>query len=357
MNKEYKLIKKYPSLPFDWEVGMIVGTGDRCSPTSFSPCNGKYKDYYVPFDEVVNNDEYWKEEKEKEYEILSFRDKHQRILFRLDDYSGKYVIPDLQVGSYSTWGIELESMLEEGRSVKSGCLEINSIKRLSDGEVFTIGDKVDITNNPKQKNLTIKQFHISNVMTISTLQSVDESYYGKEGFNISIAVHSKPPIFTTQDCVNLYEGDEYYWSSNKIFSNQPAYSIHGPFKITSSSKFGDDVYVFSSKNSAEEWVELTKPKKTPLTKTEDGVDVYEGDEIFWVGVGYYGIKYFYKLAFTKEHLSLDFVNTYKIFSTKELADEFVSQMDSKSFSVNEIIHLLHLGKEGIGKLIKNINRA
>ena len=44
--KQYKLIKWYPSLQKDWEVGMIVGLEDSI-PTSFSPCNRKYKDYYV----------------------------------------------------------------------------------------------------------------------------------------------------------------------------------------------------------------------------------------------------------------------------------------------------------------------
>ena len=31
--KEYKLIKKYPSLPINWEEGMLVGQGDRQNGT------------------------------------------------------------------------------------------------------------------------------------------------------------------------------------------------------------------------------------------------------------------------------------------------------------------------------------
>jgi hypothetical protein len=58
---KYKLIKKYPSLPSDWEVGMVVGTGDRYIPTAFSPFDCKYKDYYVPYAEVVYNPEYWED--------------------------------------------------------------------------------------------------------------------------------------------------------------------------------------------------------------------------------------------------------------------------------------------------------
>ena len=57
MNKEYKLIQKYPSLPTDWEEGMIVGLGDRMN--SYSPCNGKYLDLKISNSEVEQNPKFW----------------------------------------------------------------------------------------------------------------------------------------------------------------------------------------------------------------------------------------------------------------------------------------------------------
>lgn len=71
MLKEYKLIKKYPSLPKDWEVGMIVGLGDR--PALYSPCHGKYSNKYLSDQEVENQTEYWEIFVEKDYEILSLQ--------------------------------------------------------------------------------------------------------------------------------------------------------------------------------------------------------------------------------------------------------------------------------------------
>jgi hypothetical protein len=56
--KEYKLIKKYPSLPEDWEEGMVVGLGDRSY--MYSTCSSKYSDYKkLNNSEVENNPEFW----------------------------------------------------------------------------------------------------------------------------------------------------------------------------------------------------------------------------------------------------------------------------------------------------------
>lgn len=60
-DKQYKLLKLYPSLPFNWEVGMILGQGDRGSRGSYSPCNGKYTDWYIQQDDVEKNPDYFTE--------------------------------------------------------------------------------------------------------------------------------------------------------------------------------------------------------------------------------------------------------------------------------------------------------
>jgi len=60
MKKRYKLIKMYSSLPKDWEIGMIVGLGDRT--WGYSPESLKY-DYFEPLSnlEVETNPEFWQE--------------------------------------------------------------------------------------------------------------------------------------------------------------------------------------------------------------------------------------------------------------------------------------------------------
>jgi hypothetical protein len=56
--KQFKLIKRYPSLPQDCAIGMTVGLNDR---GTFGPCTDDYKDYCIPYDEVSYSPEFWRE--------------------------------------------------------------------------------------------------------------------------------------------------------------------------------------------------------------------------------------------------------------------------------------------------------
>jgi hypothetical protein len=58
MYRIYKLIKNYPSIPVDWEIGMEVGVGDN--QTMYSPCNSKYTDKKLLPYEIVQFPEFWK---------------------------------------------------------------------------------------------------------------------------------------------------------------------------------------------------------------------------------------------------------------------------------------------------------
>ena len=66
----YKLKKVYPGLPKDWEIGIEVGLG--CRTYGYSPCNGKYTNWYINNDIIENNPEFWEKVVEKDYEILVF---------------------------------------------------------------------------------------------------------------------------------------------------------------------------------------------------------------------------------------------------------------------------------------------
>jgi hypothetical protein len=339
MNKKYKLIKKYPSLPNDWEVGMIVGLGDRCTPTFFSPCNGKYKDYYIPVGEVIGNEEYWEEE-DSDYIILSFRDILNDTIFNLN-----------KEGNYSQTGtgydISLDSMMSLGRSVESGDIEIYSIKRTIDGKIFTIGDMIeDINKYDFITRFKIKRIKIDQIYKLKFLLE-SGSYYSLHSCKKSKLIH-------TSHGEDFYEGDEYFWVSEQPHSGIPPFTISGPHKMVYNpvTFFEPYIHVFKNEEKAEEWI--NKNTKKPLIKTEDGVDVFEGDKIHWVGIGYQRIEYYYSIPFFKSHVDLDFTNTYKLFSTKKLADEFVMKVNKKSLSVNDVISLLNLEKKEINKLIQNI---
>lgn len=66
----YKLKKVYPGLPKDWEIGIEVGLG--CRTYGYSPCNGKYTNWYINNDIIENNPEFWEKVVEKDYEVLSY---------------------------------------------------------------------------------------------------------------------------------------------------------------------------------------------------------------------------------------------------------------------------------------------
>ena len=104
MNK-YKLIKEYPG-------SLQLGTKILSDDTQF----------------VTNFPEFWEKVVEKEYEILSFSFNNNRIdtlrengLYGISTGICKQDIGNYGIDSYSSW-------------------DINSVKRLSDGEVFTVGD-------------------------------------------------------------------------------------------------------------------------------------------------------------------------------------------------------------------------
>lgn len=55
---KYKLLKRYPSLPKDWEVGMILGQGDL-RPNDYAPCNAAYFGMFIIREHVENNPEFF----------------------------------------------------------------------------------------------------------------------------------------------------------------------------------------------------------------------------------------------------------------------------------------------------------
>ena len=110
---KYKLIKIYPGSP---KLGTIVEVDkDGWCCTS---CNLNPQDY----------PEFWEKVVEKDYEILSF--KSNFYTFVLDD-DGYY--------SYN----KNRERLSLSNLEKNPLYTIHSVKRLSDGEVFTVGDKCD----------------------------------------------------------------------------------------------------------------------------------------------------------------------------------------------------------------------
>lgn len=200
--KNYKLIKEYPGSP---KLGTIVSEnpGIVFADTHFN--------IRVLNSHLKNNSEYWEEIVEKDYEILSFvfRDdlntinKHKNDMFKLTKNGYER---DTKISS------TLKTCLENPRMV------IYSVKRLSDGEVFTIGDKVSSYKAEKYGVLN------SIILCTNTEEQIVAAFNDKKYLNklflginnihgnclLEKAIKSKQPLFTTEDGVNIYEGDSWF---------------------------------------------------------------------------------------------------------------------------------------------------
>lgn len=140
--------------------------------------------------------------------------------------------------------------------------EILSVKRLSDGEVFTVGDLVktpytDCTRIVGFKNPEAEEFFIE----IST------------GFSRLISLEKiKQPIFLTHNGKDIFTGDKVWYVNKENFYYD--YILTLP-----QTKFYSDIRAyFLTRVEAEEYI----AKNKPLFISEDGYDIKEGDMYYFV---------------------------------------------------------------------------
>lgn len=316
MKKQYKLIKMYPNLRADIELGLLVIKGEHSQdyysnkghifsaeeiedyPEFWSKiiepvklvkpigtiftvsCDNhatKYQLNEVNYDkniilitwqskyktdpcklshsiETVNNffnKGLWIEVKEvkevKEYEILSYR-----WINCIYEYTINPILvgSDLNFRHYQSKG---GGIIDEGTMHQlSTRPTIYSIKRLSDGEIFTIGDNVIHTNNVSNKNDIIEKFHImSNGIWFKTNNYDVPMCYIKGKF--------KQPLFTTEDGVEIFN------NQTKVFEIQLInYYLNSNIPLRCCNKLigSESRYptkVFSTKEKAEEYILMNKP--------------------------------------------------------------------------------------------------
>lgn len=241
----YKLIKKYPSLPSDWETGMKVGINGTCLPESFSPCDNKYKDYYVPYAEVTENPTYWGKVVEKGYEILSVKQPHVNFIYKLikNRQFGLFYNGDV----YYHYGSEIRGfdMID---NIKDRGWEIMSIRRTSDDEIFAVGDWV---TNPAGLSFVISKFYFDSEGK-KLLCNGEKT--GNGHISIEKIRKTKEPLFVTEDGVDILEHCLLYcvntlnWSVEQVHSDSAYYYDN---KI--------NCVLFESKENAKEFVLMNKP--------------------------------------------------------------------------------------------------
>ena len=228
--KQYKLIKKYPGLPENWEEGMILKINDNF--LYYIPCDGKYSKVHIYKSMIENYPEFWQLIKEKDYEILSF------VCLIHGTPSAQIFIK--KNNDLYTW---LNVTYTFNDLINNKSYAIHSIKRLSDEEKFIIGDKV------KTFNLitSIKSFRIlqNNELAIDFDNNISTT-------NANNLYKAKQPLFTTEDGVDIYEGDTSYGVRKTDFQIIPV-THHNSMYVYK------NFLEFSTKEKAEEYVLMNKP--------------------------------------------------------------------------------------------------
>lgn len=217
--KKYKLIKEYPGSP---KIGAIAKS-DKID----------YVYYYLEKDShtgigssiIENNPEFWKEIVEKDYEILSFKIPGNAHWFVNLQHNGMY-------GGWSK-----DHALNQ---LSKGIWSIHSVKRLSDSEVFTVGDNT--------KYGCIDEFYIKNNHLLATTVLESSGKYLKD------LQKTKQSLFKTEDGKEIYEGDNTFGIDEKYqflkFNGWVWKKNESPNKLHKH---------FSTKEKAEEYIIMNKP--------------------------------------------------------------------------------------------------
>lgn len=221
---KYKLIKEYPGSP---KLSFVT-----------SPKNDNA--YYVNSNWIQpeNYPEFWEQVVEKDYEILSL--KYIKPNNWLWDYKTNQIIKckitDNKVnfkrsnGSWDSYDSDYSGFVTE-------VFSIYSIRRLSDSEIFTIGDNT--------KYGCIDSFYIKNDHLLATTVLESNGRYLKELEKV------KQPLFTTEDGVDIFEGDDYFkvlQETYLLLNMRNANVTHNTTATT-----------FSTKEKAEEYILMNKP--------------------------------------------------------------------------------------------------
>lgn len=181
--------------------------------------------------------------KKEEYEILSFRFIGYETIWSLKK-DGLY-------GANTKARYTLEEMLKGKNSVEDGNIEIHSVKRLSDGEIFTIGDSCCWESGGKfREAFKIGEFEIYK----------DRFYVYSDGIcrecKLEDLIHVKKPTILTTDNVHLSTGDcLWYYRIDEKYIRMTTLT-----ETNLGLLYKNEIHVFSSREAAENHLNKNKPK-------------------------------------------------------------------------------------------------
>ena len=220
--------------------------------------------------------------------------------------------PEYEIISYvANDNPKMITIKKRGGELHDSYWKIHSVKRLSDGEVFTVGDLI---KTPYTDCIEIIGFH--------TKYSTEYFIEIPTGFTRLVAIKkAKRPIFLTHDGKDIFEGDK-VWYVNKEFGYRSGFLIP-----VSATKFYSDINAyFLSEEAASDYILRNKV----LFTTEDGVGIKKGDTYYCVNTAPHLWSLFEQTS--KERTQLN--KTVKAFSTYEAAQYYII-VNAKVLSIEE----------------------
>jgi hypothetical protein len=265
--KKYKLIKQYPGSA---ALGTIAQPNDLLQHDFFE----KYS-------------EYWEEVKDHAYQFISFSSNRWSDRLATLDENGRYATLAGSVG----W--TLQELLEVGASVKSGDVKIHSVKRLSDGEIFTIGDKAKTTGKDHSHTITsfrIKQYCIGKDSNNNYLyDGIDKIWIDWEDKCGGNWLEFTDKVIEKDYEILISRVVPQEILSVKRLSDGEVFTVGDLIKTP----YTDCTRIVGFKNpqEAEYFIKIPtgftrllslEKAKQPLFLTHDGKDIFVGDRIIWV---------------------------------------------------------------------------
>ena len=241
--RAYKLKKWYPSLCKTWLTGTIVQKdkdGYYQSDYFHSNVNTDEDHLGIYWSEVENNPEFWEEIVEKTFEII-------KLICTSDSSNGKP--SEFYKDGMVKWGNGKDG--EEYNYItdllETGDYSIYSVKRLSDNEIFTIGDEIIGCLGYKFKIIGFA-LHESDTILVNYDGNSD---MGFKLSNIKKHIVHIDPILVTEDGVEIFQGDfVYYVLSNLSLRN---------YKPTRDDRDLNNHY-FSTEEKAREYIKLNEKR-------------------------------------------------------------------------------------------------
>lgn len=255
--KKYKLIETYPGSGAlnDEAIYGNHGLSGDCYQVKTSNGRGIQR-----FDSefIEKEPKYWEEIVEKDYEILSFKQnsKIEDLWEAVDTIYEKFARKNDQV--FCTKSYTLKQILN------NPLYSIHSVKRLSDDEIFTVGDKIRFIDESLEETYPARIIQ-KLLIKDNTILSINTSV----GVEILLKnlTHMKQPLFTTEDGVGIIpkeDGEFQYWSlklDNWKISNAPHILNSNRIIPTKADELLSvcNELRFSTREAAEEYVLMNKP--------------------------------------------------------------------------------------------------